>query len=62
MKVKIKDVGTSLPNAWKSCGVSQEEWEELKSGKEVELSTVPEYIEHLVEIKVSPSKEKEGDK
>ena len=34
----------------------------LKSGKEVELSTVPEYIEHLVEMKVSQSKEKQGDK
>ena len=62
MKVKIKDVGTSLPNAWKSCGVSQEEWEELKSGKEVEVSTVPESLEHLVEMTQSPSKEKEGDK
>ena len=62
MKVKIKDIGTSLPNAWKSCGVSKEEWEELQSGKEVEVSTVPESFEHLVEIKKSPSKEKEGDK
>ena len=33
MNVKIKDVGTSLPNAWKCCGVSQEEWEELNQGK-----------------------------
>tara|TARA_R100000742_G_C4241764_1_gene61326 strand:- start:86 stop:274 length:189 start_codon:yes stop_codon:yes gene_type:complete len=61
MKVKIKDKSVPLPNAWKSCGVSIEEWEELQAGKEIEMSSIPEHIEPLIEIKKSPSKQKEGD-
>ena len=60
--MKIKSKGSKLPNCWKSCGASHEYWQELQSGKEIEVSSVPESIKHLVEVMKSPSKEKEGDK
>lgn len=58
MKVKMKNKG-SLPNCWKSCGASYEDWQELQSGKEIEVSSVSESVKNLVLIK-SPSKK--GDK
>lgn len=54
MKVKMKSKG-SLPNCWKSCGASYDDWQDLQSGKEIEVSSIPQSIENLVEIK-SPSK------
>ena len=53
MKIKNKD--SKLPNCWKSCGASFEDWQELQSGKEIEVSSVPESIKHLVEVTKSPS-------
>lgn len=60
MKVKIKNINSSLPNAWKQCGLSSEEWDELKKGSEVEVKSLPDYLEHLIEVVKSPSKTK-GD-
>jgi hypothetical protein len=54
MKIKIKNKGSKLPNCWKSCGASFEDWQELQSGKEIEVSSVPESIKNLVGVK-SPS-------
>jgi len=59
MKVKLKDSNTSLPNCWKSCGASFEDWQKLSQGKEVELKSIPESIEHLFD---APKSQKKGDK
>ena len=59
MKIKIKDKGVKLPNVWKSCGASYEDWQELHSGKEIEVKTVPEIIETLVNVSGA---KKKGDK
>jgi hypothetical protein len=61
MKIKIKSKDVVLPNCWKQCKVSTDDWEELKSGKEINVSFVPESINNMVEIVKSPSK-KEGAK
>jgi len=50
MKIKLKDTNTTLPNCWKSCGVSHEEWQSLQSGKAIEVKNVTEQIENLVNI------------
>jgi len=60
--MKIKNKGSKLPNCWKQCKVSYDDWQELQAGKEIEVSSVPESIKHLVEVMKSPSKNKEGDK
>ena len=57
--MKIKRKSSELPNCWKSCGASYDDWQELKSGKEIEVSSIPESIKNLVEVK-SPSRK--GDK
>ena len=59
MKVKLKDKGVTLPNIWKSCGVDYKDWEELHNGKEIEVKTIHESIESLVDV-ISPRKK--GDK
>lgn len=59
MKIKLKDKGSKLPNAWKSCGASYEDWKSLHSGKEIDVSSIPESIQNLVKVK-SPSTK--GDK
>ena len=61
MKVKLKAKGSKLPNCWKSCKASYEDWQELHKGKEINVSSIPESIKNMVEIVTSPSK-KEGDK
>jgi hypothetical protein len=53
--MKIKNKGSKLPNCWKQCKVSYDDWQELQSGKEIEVSSVPEAIKHLVEVVKSPS-------
>ena len=58
MKVKLKE--GSLPNAWKQCGVSLEEWDKLHSGEVIEVKSVPESIESLVEVVASAKKKKES--
>ena len=59
MKIKIKDKGVKLPNVWKSCGASYADWQELHGGKEIEVKTVPEIIETLVNVSGA---KKKGDK
>ena len=58
MKIKLKK--SNLPNIWKQCGVSLEEWNKLHSGNTIEVKSVPESIEPLVEVIASPKKKKEG--
>ncbi len=50
MKIKLKSTETLLPNCWKSCGVSHEEWQSLQSGKAIEVKNVTEAIKNLVNI------------
>ena len=50
MKIKMIDKGTALPNIWKQCGASYEDWQELCNGKEIEVKTVPEAISSLVSV------------
>ena len=38
MKVKLKDKSSNLPNCWKQCGVSKEEWDKLQEGKEIDVN------------------------
>ena len=59
MKIKIKDKGVALPNVWKVCGASYEDWEELRNGKEIEVKSVPEAISSLVDVSRATKK---GDK
>jgi len=60
MKVKMKNKSSMLPNCWKQCKASYEDWQELQSGKEIEVSSIPESIKNLVEVMQSPSRK--GDK
>jgi|TARA_R100000152_G_C6751263_1_gene174922 hypothetical protein len=57
MKVKLKDKSTKLPNCWKECGCSFEDWEELQKGKSIEVSSLNN-LEHLFDV----PKSKKGDK
>ena len=59
MKIKLIDKGTALPKCWKSCGASYEDWQELQSGKEIEVKTVPDAISSLVSVSGT---KKKGDK
>ena len=59
MKIKLIDKGTALPNIWKQCGASYEEWEGLYNGKEIEVKSVPDSISSLVSVSGS---KKKGDK
>ena len=63
MKIKLKDP-QALPNAWKSCGMTKDEWKELESGKTVEVKSVPQLIKENIDVVGSASKpkEKKGDK
>ena len=45
MKIKMIDKNVALPNCWKSCGASYGDWEELQSGKEIEVTGVAEQID-----------------
>ena len=57
MKIAIIDKGSSLPNCWKECGCSFEDWKELQKGKSVEVSNLNN-LDHLFDV----SKSKKGDK
>ena len=63
MKIKLIDKNSNLPNCWKQCGASKEEWDKLQAGNEIEVKSVPDSINSLVEVASasSPKKEK-GDK
>lgn len=56
MKIKLISKGNKLPNCWKSCGASLEDWKELHSGKAIEVPSVPEHLENLVKVIKSPQK------
>ena len=62
MKIKLKDKKTPLPNCWKSCGVDKDAWDELQSGKEIEVKQIGSAIKSLVESKSSatPTTKKES--
>ena len=63
MKIKLNNP-QALPNAWKSCGMTKDEWKELESGKTVEVKSVPQLIKENIDVVGSASKpkEKKGDK
>ena len=61
MKIKLINKKTSLPNCWKSCGVDKDAWDELQSGKEIEVKQISDAVKGLVEkIESSASKKKES--
>ena len=57
MKIKLKN-GVVLPNNWKSCGCSADDWADLNSGKSIEVNSVPKLIENDVDVSESASKNK----
>ena len=63
MKIKLKR-GVVLPNNWKSCGCSAEDWADLNGGKSIEVNSVPKLIEDKIDVAQSASKNKnsKGDK
>ena len=61
MKIKLIDKSSSLPNCWKQCGVSKEEWDKLQAGEGIDVKTIFIGIKHLVE-NTSSSTTKKGDK
>ena len=61
MKIKLKRLNTKLPNCWKQCGVNLDKWDELQSGKEIEVKELPESIKYLVDTSTKVKKSK-GDK
>ena len=62
MKFKLKNKNSNLPNAWKQCGVSKEDWEKLKSGGEIDVKVTVSGMEHLVEVISAPIKKYKGEK
>ena len=61
MKIKLKD-GVVLPNNWKSCKCSADDWASLNSGKSIEINSVPKLIENDVDIIQLTSKNKSKSK
>ena len=63
MKIKLKR-GIKLPNNWKSCGCTADNWADLNAGKSIEVNSVPDLIKNNVDVEESASKpkEKKGDK
>ena len=61
MKIKLKN-GVLLPNNWKSCGCSADDWADLNSGKSIEVNSVPKLIENDVDVSESASKNKNKSK
>tara|TARA_R100000808_G_C2137577_1_gene145670 strand:+ start:432 stop:620 length:189 start_codon:yes stop_codon:yes gene_type:complete len=62
MKVKLIDKNSNLPNCWKECGTSKNDWDKLNAGNEIEVKAIPDSISSLVEVVVTSSKKKKGDK
>ena len=62
MKIKLIKKSTALPNCWKSCCVDKDAWDELQSGKEIEVKQIGSAIKSLVESKSSatPTTKKES--
>ena len=61
MKIKLKN-GVALPNNWKSCGCSAEDWADLHSGKSIEVNSVPKLIEDDIDVVESTLKNKSKSK
>ena len=61
MKVKLKNP-QALPNAWKSCGMTRDEWKDLEAGKTVEVKSLPELIKDQIDVVGSTSKQGQGPK
>ena len=59
MKIKLRNP-QALPNAWKSCGMTVEEWKDLEAGNSVEVKSVPELIKDNIDVVESASKKKGG--
>ena len=57
MKIKLKK-GVVLPNNWKSCDCSAEDWADLNNGKSIEVNSVPKLIIDNVDVVESASKNK----
>ena len=55
MKIKLRNP-QALPNAWKSCGMTEEEWRDLEAGKTVEVKSVPELIKDNIDVVGATSK------
>ena len=63
MKIKLKDKNIKLPNCWKQCGAGKEDWDKLQAGSEIEVKSVPDSINSLVEVaSASSPKKNKGDK
>jgi len=62
MKIKLKDKSSNLPNCWKQCGASKDEWDKLQSGEEIDVKTIFIGVKHLVENTSSSIKKEKGDK
>lgn len=56
MKIQLIDKGSNLPNCWKECGASFEDWEELKAGKEISVKSISDSIKNFVKEKKKESK------
>ncbi len=61
MKIKLKR-GVVLPNNWKSCGCSAEDWADLNGGKSIEVNSVPKLIEDDIDVVESTLKNKSKSK
>ncbi len=58
MKIKLKR-GIVLPNNWKSCGCTANDWADLNAGKSIEVNSVPELIKDSIDVAKVTSKPKE---
>ena len=58
MNIQIIDKSSSLPNCWKECGASFEDWEELKAGNEISVKKVCDSIKNLVKVKENKKESK----
>ena len=61
MKIKLKNP-QALPNAWKSCGMTIEEWKDLEAGKTVEVKSLPKLIKDNIDVVGSASKQGQSPK
>ena len=62
MKIKLINKSTALPNCWKSCGVDKNAWDELQSGKEIEVKQIADGIKSLVVSKLPTATTKKESK
>ena len=62
MKIKLINKSTALPNCWKSCCVDKDAWDELQSGKEIEVKQIADGIKSLVVSKLPTATTKKESK